>query len=209
MLLQKNDVVLFQGDSITDCGRNRDNLYDLGIGYPLVVSSLLYSKLPELNLKFINKGISGDRVYDLRNRWQQDCLDLKPTVVSILIGINDTWRRYDNNTVSEIKDFTECYHSLLTDVKEKLGARIIIMEPFLVPNAQEKKIWREDLDPRIQAVRDLAIEFDATFVPLDGPFTAAYIKNKGNYLSDDGVHPSYAGHGLIAQQWCKAVGVSI
>ncbi|HHW45901.1 MAG TPA: SGNH/GDSL hydrolase family protein [Clostridiales bacterium] len=209
MLLQKNDVVLFQGDSITDCGRNRDNLYDLGVGYPLVISSLLYSKLADLNLKFINKGISGNRVYDLRNRWQQDCLDLKPTVVSILIGINDTWRRYDSNVESPIKDFTECYRSLLTDVKEKLGARIIIMEPFLIPNAPEKKVWREDLDPRIQAVRELAIEFDATFVPLDGPFTAAYIKNKGNYLSGDGVHPSYAGHGLIAREWCKAVGVTL
>src|SRR4051794_21960530 len=96
-LLQDNDVVLFQGDSITDAGRNRDNGDDLGKGYALITAALFSHMYPGKRVQFINRGSSGNRVSDLQNRWQEDCLELKPTWVSIYIGINDTWRRYDRN----------------------------------------------------------------------------------------------------------------
>ncbi|GJM75688.1 hypothetical protein HMSSN036_79040 [Paenibacillus macerans] len=98
MIFKENDVVLFQGDSITDCGRNYEDSASLGFGYPLMVASRLGYLFPEKNLVFVNRGISGNRAIDLKNRWDRDCLDLKPTWVSILIGINDTWRRYDRTT---------------------------------------------------------------------------------------------------------------
>ena len=211
MLLKKNDVILFQGDSVTDCGRNRENFYDLGVGYPLLISSMLAHRFNDLNLTFINRGVSGDRTTEMLARFDKDCLALepKPTVVSILIGINDVWRRYDANMPTTLETYKKQYHAMLTDIKEKLGARIIMMEPFVLPVLDDRKAWREDLDPKLQAVRELALEFDATLVPLDGAFAAAYVRKPGAYYSADGVHPSYAGHGLIADEWCRAAGITL
>lgn len=211
MFLKENDVILFQGDSVTDCGRNRDNLFDLGVGYPLVISSLLYHRFADLNLTFLNKAVSGDRVENLTARWKADCLELspKPTVVSILIGINDVWRRYDSDSPCSLEKFTEGYRGLLTDIKEKLGARIVMLEPFVNPYPDDRKAWREDLDPKLQAVRALATEFGAVLVPLDGAFAAAYARHPEGYYSADGVHPSYAGHGLIASEWLRALKIPL
>ena len=211
MLLKKNDVIVFQGDSVTDCGRARDNFYDLGVGYPLIISSLLFHKYRDLNLTFINRAVGGDRTTEMLARFQADCLDLdpKPTVVSILIGINDVWRRYDANNPTTAETFERQYRAMLSDIKEKLDARIIMLEPFVLPNPEDRKAWREDLDPKLQIVRKLALEFGATLVPLDGAFAAAYVQRPGSYYSADGVHPSYAGHGLIADEWCRAVGVDL
>lgn len=208
VFFKENDVVLFQGDSVTDCGRNRDNLYDLGVGYPLIISSLLGHKLSHLNMKFINKGISGNRSIDLVNRWQEDCVDLKPTVVSILIGINDTWRKFDSNDATSTEEFEANYRKILDDVK-KLGARIVLMEPFVHPYPDDRKAWREDLDPKIQVVRQLAKEYGAVLVPTDGIVNAGFVAVPEKYYSEDGVHPTYAGHGLLAEAWCKAVGINI
>jgi len=206
MLLKENDVVLFQGDSITDWGRDRNDPNSLGHGYASIVAAMLSFKYPELKLKFLNRGIGGNRAIDLKNRWQEDCLDLKPTVVSLMIGINDTWRKFDENDATTTEEYKATVRELLTDVKEKLGARIVIMEPFVVPYPEDRKAWREDLDPRIHAVRELAAEFDAVMVPLDGLFNSAAINVNGpEYWTIDGVHPSEAGFGLISQAWMDAV----
>lgn len=208
MFFKENDVVLFQGDSVTDCGRNRENLYDLGAGYPMIVSSILYHKLAGMNVKFINKGISGNRTCDLVGRWKEDCLDLKPTVVSILIGINDTWRKFDNNDETTVEQYEANYRKILDDVK-KIGARIILMEPFVNPYPADRREWRVDLDPKIHVVRRLAKEYGAILVPTDGLINAGFAATPDDYYSADGVHPTYAGHGLIASAWCKAVGIDI
>lgn len=96
-MLKKNSLILFQGDSITEWGRNYADSNDLGTGYAMMCSAWIKSLYPELDLRFLNRGVSGNRVIDLKKRWQQDCIDLQPDVISILIGINDTWRRFDNN----------------------------------------------------------------------------------------------------------------
>jgi acyl-CoA thioesterase I len=204
MLLQPNDHVLFYGDSITDCGRNSGVNGGLGAGYAALVAAQLSARFPEWNLKFSNKGISGNRVYDLEKRLESDVLPLQPNLVSILIGINDTWRRYDSGTVSPIDEFQESYRRILQTL-EKSGARILICEPFLLPIPDDRRAWREDLDPRITACRELSREFGTYYLPLDGLFAQAAARTTLEYWLPDGVHPSLAGHGFIAQKWIEAV----
>ncbi|WP_223869340.1 SGNH/GDSL hydrolase family protein [Paenibacillus sabuli] len=205
MRMQKNEVVLFQGDSITDAGRSRDNLRDLGHGYAHLVAAQLGAAYPELNLQFVNRGISGHRVPDLLGRWQEDCLDLKPTWVSIYIGINDTWRRYDRDDPTSTEQFEQGYRELLTRTTQGLDAKLILLEPFVLPHPADRKQWREDLDPKINVVRELAREFGALLVPLDGLFAQASMRAESAYWAPDGVHPSPAGHALIARAWMEAI----
>lgn len=205
MRIEDQAVVLFQGDSITDCGRNRETGADLGKGYALMTAGLFQSKYPEKQVKFINRGISGNRVKDLQNRWQQDCIDLKPTWVSIYIGINDTWRRYDRNDPTSTESYAAGYRDLIVQTKEKLDAKLILIEPFVLPVPEDRKNWREDLDPKINVVRELAREFNALYVPLDGLFAQASTQASPAYWAPDGVHPSPAGHALIANAWLNVV----
>lgn len=210
MLIQANDVVLFQGDSITDCGRNRENGEDLGRGYPLMTAGLFGALYPEMRVTFLNRGISGNRVKDLRKRWQEDCIALKPTVVSVYIGINDTWRRYDSGDPTSTETFKEGYRSLLEETTRSLpGVKLVVVEPFVLPEPADRIAWREDLDPKIQVVRELAREFGAVLVPLDGLFAQASMRAEPAFWAPDGVHPSPAGHALIARAWLAAVGADI
>jgi lysophospholipase L1-like esterase len=204
-LLQKNDIVLFQGDSVTDCGRSRENGSDLGKGYAFMAAGQFAHKYPELQVQFINRGVSGNRVTNLQERWQVDCLELKPTVVSIYIGINDTWRKYDSNNPTSAEQFEKGYRDILDRTRSELNARLVLVEPFVLPYPEDRKTWREDLDPKIAVVRELAREYGAQLVPLDGLFAAASMRAEPRYWAHDGVHPSPAGHALIAQAWLQAV----
>ncbi|MCR8634054.1 SGNH/GDSL hydrolase family protein [Paenibacillus radicis (ex Xue et al. 2023)] len=203
--IKEGDVVLFQGDSITDAGRNRDKGDDLGKGYALMAAAQFSALYPEKQVQFVNRGISGNRVKDLQKRWQEDCLDLKPNVVSIYIGINDTWRRYDRNDPTSTEQFEEVYRDILKQ-SAKLEAKLVIIEPFVLPVPEDRKQWREDLDPKITVVRELAREFGARLVCLDGLFAQASARAAASFWAPDGVHPSPAGHALIAKAWLQAVG---
>ncbi|MBA9084200.1 lysophospholipase L1-like esterase [Fontibacillus solani] len=206
MLLNNNDVVLFQGDSITDWGRNREDGASLGVGYSLMVASRVGHLYPEKNITFLNRGIGGNRTIDLQKRWDKDCLELKPNVLSIMIGINDTWRRFDNNENTPVEQYEARYRDLLQRATDKLDVKLVMMEPFVLPVPEDRKLWRADLDPKIHVVRELAREFGAVLVPLDGLFAEASTKADPAFWTPDGVHPSPAGHGLIAEAWLKAVG---
>ncbi|MDI6618866.1 MAG: SGNH/GDSL hydrolase family protein [Clostridiales bacterium] len=203
--IEKDSVVLFQGDSVTDAGRKYDVPDDLGPGYPLFTASLFTALYPELRVKFINRAVSGNRVKDLKSRWKKDCLDLNPSIVSILIGINDTWRRYDSNDPTSAEMFEETYRDILNQVRDNTSAKIVMLEPYLLPVRKEEETWREDLDPKIQVVRKLAKEFGAVFIPLDGIFAQASTHVRYETWSLDGVHPTAAGHALIAENWLKTV----
>ena len=206
MKLKENMTILFQGDSITDAGRSYENDGELGCGYPYLVANLLNVAFPELKLKIFNKGISGNRVVDLTERWQKDCLDIKPDILSILIGVNDTWRRYDSNMITTADDYYNGYRKLLTDVKEEFpNTKIVLLEPFLLTVNETIEGFYDDLDDKIKKVRKLASEFEAIYVPLDGLFAQASAIREPAFWSSDGVHPSAAGHMLIAQNWVKAV----
>lgn len=154
-----------------------------------------------------NRGLGGNTVKDLRNRWQEDCIDLNPTWVSILIGANDCWRRYDSNTPVSPEKFEKDYRYILTETKEKLKAHIILCEPFLLPVDQEKIRWREDLDPKIHIVRSLAREFNAVYVPFDGILAQASTRREPRFWSADGVHPLAPSHALMAKAWMDAVSI--
>lgn len=202
MIIKPDDVVLFTGDSITDCGRNREDVNSLGGGYALLAAGQLQAQIASPSLKIYNRGISGNRVYDLEARIEPDLLALKPTILSILIGINDTWRRFDSNTISATADFKASYHRILSRVKSELPeTQIILLEPFLLPTPEDRKTWREDVDGKITAVRELAVEFGTEFIPFDGIFAEAATRAPANYWLGDGVHPTLAGHTLIADAW--------
>ncbi len=200
-----DDLVLFQGDSITDAGRDRHNDADLGWGYAALIAAWFSAAWPEKRVRFVNRGISGNRAKDLLARWSSDCLALKPNLVSILIGINDTWRRYDSNDPTSVEEFAASYRAILTQTREQLAARLVICEPFLLPVPDDRRAWRVDLDPKIAAVRELAREFGAVYIPLDGLFAQASTRREPAFWAADGVHPTLAGHALIAQAWLKAV----
>lgn len=207
LYLEENQTVLFTGDSITDAGRDRGNPENLGNGYVKNICSRLSVEYAELNLRFLNFGISGNRACDLKNRWKTDCLDHKPDILSILIGANDVWRRYDSNNPTSLKDFENNYRHILDESSKDSICQIVIMEPFVLPVPEDRKLWREDLDPKITIARQLAMEYAIAYVPLDGIFAAASVRREPGYWAADGVHPSNAGHMLIADAWLKHTGL--
>lgn len=206
MEIQRNCRVLFQGDSVTDCGRGREDDSNLGTGYAMMAAALFHTMYPELGVTFQNRGISGNRTIDLKNRWQEDCIDLKPDIVSILIGINDCWRRFDNNDPTTPEQYKANYRYILNETREKLNAKIVLCEPFLLPVTEEqKRHWREDLDPKIQIARELAREFNAVYIPFDGMFAAKAVMASPDFWAADGVHPTPAGHMLMAKAWVESL----
>src|SRR5579859_7680390 len=130
--IEDGAVVLFQGDSITDAGRDREVSDNLGGGYAMMAASWFQALYPEKNVRFINRGISGNRTKDVRDRWQSDCLNLQPTVVSILTGINDTWRSYSQNDPTSTQAFEASYRSILEQTSTSLNAQLILCEPFVL-----------------------------------------------------------------------------
>lgn len=202
---KKNRKILFQGDSITDSGRKRDNPDSLGAGYAKLAAAWLMALYPELDLQFINRGIGGNRTQDLVKRWDRDCIDLQPDWLSIMIGINNTWRRYDRDDPTPVERFEEEYRTILDRTKRETRARIVLIEPFVLPHPEDRKTWREDLDPKIEVVNRLADEFGALRIPLDKIFAEACRRREPAYWAADGVHPTLAGHAFIAQTWIRYV----
>jgi len=197
--------VLFIGDSITDAGRDRDDPASLGSGYALMAAAAFGARHPRHGVTFVNRGIAGDRVHDLVARWDTDCLELVPDVVSVLIGVNDTWRRYDSDDETPTADYESDYRKILTRARERIDPLFILVEPFLLPMSDDQHGWRVDLDPRIGVVRRLAAEFDATLVPADGTFAAAAADAGPAVWSTDGVHLTPAGDALLARAWLRHV----
>lgn len=209
MKIKPQDKILFIGDSITDVDRDRSNPNDLGKGYPLMVAAELQAGLPEEKLTFYNRGIAGDKVVDLKARWEEDCLDLNPEIVSILVGINDSSHQLNLNQRMDqnaIEQFEEDYRFLLKSLIQRTDARIVLMEPFVLPYPKERIELREDLDQRIQIVRKMAREYQTDLIPLDGLFSAQGVKyGYPYYTGEDGIHPTVAGHGLIKEAWLNQI----
>jgi acyl-CoA thioesterase-1 len=194
--LKPGDTVEFIGDSVTDGDRLDDLELGLGDGYVRIIADALRSK----GVRVVNRGISGNRTSDLVARWQPDCLDLRPDVLSIMIGINDTWRRYDEEDPTPTDVFEENYRLLLTAAKE-LDAQIVLIEPWLLPLSPDQQAWREDLDPKILVVGRLATEFGLTVLPLDDILRREAESTTSSEIAWDGVHPTPLGHQLIARSW--------
>jgi lysophospholipase L1-like esterase len=206
------NVILFQGDSITDAGRNRDDgsfnsPQALGSGYSLLACAALLEKYAKLDLKIINKGISGNKVYQLADRWDNDCLGLKPDILSILIGVNDIWHKLTGNYSGTVEVYRNDYTALLERTRKALpDIKLIICEPFAVRGvkAVDDKWYPEFYDYQ-KAARDIANKFDAVFVPFQKVFDEAQKQAPGSYWTPDGVHPSLAGAQLMALAWLEAL----
>mgnify|MGYP001581323347 CR=1 FL=1 len=200
-----NDLILFTGDSITDCDRERNNSGSLGSGFVGVIARQLWMQFEKLDLVFRNTGISGDRTCDLIERWGRDCIDLQPDWVSILIGVNNTWRRYDTGDPTEPAVFEAETRQLLERVRDQTRARTILCSPFLVHTNPGISAMREDLDPKIAVLHTLALEFDAIWVDFNTAFIEAEKKKAPECWAEDGVHPSAVGHCLMAKVWQETV----
>ncbi|EUJ25855.1 GDSL lipase/acylhydrolase [Listeria floridensis FSL S10-1187] len=193
--------ILFQGDSITDWYRDYKDGITLGRGFVSYVAQ----KLQDQEVEVLNRGISGNTTLDMAKRFDVDGLALKPDLLTIMIGINDTWQAFLNQKITPASEFKQIYRDVLLQVKQETTAKLILMEPFLLPFPEDRKAWREDLDPKIHVVRELALEFDALLIPLDGLMNAAGIKYGFTKLIVDGVHPTDFGHHLLADIWLDAV----
>jgi len=193
---KENSIILFQGDSITDCGRDREDPDSLGGGYVNLVMETVADRYSQSNLKFINRGISGDKIRDLQLRWDMECIDLKPDMLSILVGVNDT-------LITSVELFEEEYRMLLKRTTEALNAEIILCEPFLLLG--DTNAYRDDLNPKIETVHMLSEEFNTLLLPLDKIFREACSLHPPEYWAPDGVHPTPAGHALIAKSWIEYV----
>lgn len=201
-------TVVFLGDSITDAGRNRNNDSERGIGYPTLVSAELGFKYPA-EYNFINEGISGNRIVDLYARIKRDIINRKPDYLTVLIGINDVWHEInDKNGVDNEKFFT-VYSLLIEEIKRILpDIKIIILEPFVLKASATEKAWsvfkRETL-MRAQSAKKVAEKYGLEFIPLQEKFDEAEKKAEASYWLSDGVHPTSAGHELIAKEVTAAL----
>ncbi|MBQ3179179.1 MAG: SGNH/GDSL hydrolase family protein [Clostridia bacterium] len=196
--------ILFQGDSITDAGRDRNDPTNLGNGYPKYAAALIRARHPDVDFTFWDLGISGNRAENLRDRWQEDCIAYDPDLVSILIGVNDTWHRAAEGNWMPHDYFEECYRYCLEEIKTKTHAKILILEQFIVPTGALAN-GRADLDAKIQVTRKLAREYADAFIPLDGLIAQASIGVNPALWAADGVHPTAAGAQLIADYYADAV----
>jgi lysophospholipase L1-like esterase len=200
-----NDRILFQGDSITDGnrGRSSDPNHILGHSYAFLIAARYATWLPERHLTFVNRGISGNRVSDLAKRWSTDTLDLKPTLLSILIGINDL------STNVSAAQFELQYDQLLADTRKALPTvRLVLCEPFGLPTGRHKTdwaVWRVKLAERQQIVAKLATRYRAALVHLQRAFDDASRRAPADYWIWDGIHPTYAGHQILADEWVRTV----
>jgi len=207
-------VILFQGDSITDCGRSRENNAEIGTGYPLLVTAQLGAENPG-KYTFYNRGISGNRIVDVYARIKMDIINLKPDYMSLLIGVNDVWHELNGvyNGVSAEK-FEKIYDMLISEILEALpNIKIMIMEPFVLegpstcateeyPDRWDQ--FRTEVPLRAAAAKRIAEKYHLPFVALQDKLDEACKQAESTYWLVDGVHPTAKGHWLIHNEWIKA-----
>ena len=211
-LIKRNSRILFQGDSITDAGRNRNrenNPNDknaLGSGYVYLIASNMLANRPGDGLEIYNRGISGNKVFQLADRWDKDCLDLKPDILSILIGVNDIWHTLNGNYDGTVEKYEQDYRSLLKRTLKALpNLKLVICEPFVLRCGAVNDKWFPEFDRYRAVARKISKEFRTLFVPFQSMFDDAVKHVSPSYWARDGVHPSMAGAQLMAQEWLKVL----
>jgi lysophospholipase L1-like esterase len=212
MLIQPGDTVLFQGDSITDAGRDYHDLFPnsprgLGQGYAMMAGIRLISQFQSDGLQVYNRGVSGNQIIHLVERWDNDCIALNPSVVSILIGVNDTWRGFDGGEPVSVDQYEAIYEAMLEETRAALpNVRFVLGEPFVLVCGVVTEAWVDEIQQRQAIVKRMCEQFDGVFVPFQDAFNQATQSSPPQYWLDDGVHPTPAGHKLMAETWLKAVG---
>ena len=211
-ILKKDDVILFQGDSITDAGRDRNkempnNNRAFGTGYAYLAGAKILNDLPDLKLSIYNRGISGNKVFQLAERWQKDCLDLKPNLLSILIGVNDYWHQRNGKYDGTAEIYKNDLIKLIQQTKENIpGVKLIICQPFIVRGTSAVDAsWIEPFKEYQDAAKQISDQFSATWVSFQKVFDKAIEVAPPIYWTPDGVHPSMAGCQLMAEAWLRAI----
>jgi lysophospholipase L1-like esterase len=211
-VLAQDDVVLFQGDSITEWGRDKsktkpNDFGSLGSGYVLLTATNVLREYATKNLKIYNTGVSGNKVFQLSDRWDNDTLMLKPNVLSVMVGVNDYWHTITSGYKGTLDVYKSDYRKLLDRTKQALPeVKVIIGEPFAMKGVKAvDDSWYPAFDGYRQAARDVAEEFGATFIPYQSVMDEALKLAPATYWSLDGVHPSPAGASLMAYAWQNAV----
>ncbi len=203
---------LFQGDSITDGNRSRNNDWNhlMGHGYVYLISSRLWYEFPNKDLHFVNRGISGNKTTDLIARWNDDTIAIKPNVVSLLVGINDVAAFINGDNNFDASHYEANYRALLQQTQQQLlQTQWVLCEPFALPVGKIKDQWKDykkEVSSRQVIVKKLATEMNAVYVPFQDAFTNALKKAPAEYWIWDGIHPMPAGHELMARTWLKEVG---
>lgn len=214
-LTKEKSILLFQGDSITDAGRQKHQYYansggGMGLGYVHHTVTELLGKHPQKNIKCYNRGISGNKVFQLANRWEEDCLQIQPDVLSILIGVNDFWHTLTHNYQGTALTYEKDLRALLQSTKDQLpDLSLIIAEPFVIKGgtAIDNAAWFPAFNAYQSAAKNIAKDFEATFIPLQSIFDKALEVAGVEYWCPDGVHPSLAGAYLMSQAWLEALQV--
>lgn len=200
-------TILFQGDSITDADRSYADDSKRGLGYPHLVTSYLGYEYPD-EYNFINRGISGNRIVDVYARIKKDIINLKPDYMSLLIGVNDVWHELETQNGVDTPKFEKIYTMLIEEIKQALPqCKIIVFEPFVLKGSATEAKWEEFLQgvgEKAEACRRVAKEQGVGFVPLQQEFDSLCKKAPAEYWIKDGVHPTAAGHQLIARKWLEA-----
>lgn len=190
--IMKKIKLLFQGDSITDAGRSREDGHILGEGYVKYAAEALRKAYPDIDFEFINLGISGNQTMDLVARLDENFIAIQPDIVSLLIGINDVWHHADDRSWLPDDVFEQRLRAVLQAVREKTSAKLMLMEPFLIP-VEDKQYFREDLYKKIEIIRKLAREYADVYMPTDGLLQSAFIGQEPTCFAADGVHPTTYG----------------
>lgn len=194
-------TILFIGDSITAAHRNPADPAHLGDGFVAVIAEELGRRDPASVV--VNRGVSGDRARDVEARWEGDCLAHEPDAMTLLIGVNDTWRSFDSGLASPIDDFSASVRTMVARVRERSSVTILLVEPFLLPVGPVTPAWQDDLSERRRAVAAVARECGGSFVTTQSAFVDHAPADPESLLYD-GVHPTPAGHRLLAELWLSA-----
>ena len=212
--LARNSVILFQGDSITDASRSREaqasetpnNQAGLGAGYAWLAAVDLLVARPLDNLQVFNRGISGNKVFQLADRWKTDCLELKPDVVSILVGVNDIWHTFSLGYDGTVEKYENDYLALLEQTKKMLpSVKLIVCEPFVLRCGAVTDKWFPEFDNYRAAAKRVAQKHGAVFVAFQSMFDEAIKYAPPAYWAADGVHPTASGAALMAHYWLRTV----
>ncbi len=205
--------ILFQGDSITDCGRNREDFYGMGEGYPYLIKGTLGMEAPE-EYEFINRGVSGNRIVDLYARIKLDIINLKPDYLCIYIGVNDTWHEISRQNGVDTKKFEMIYVMLIDEIKQACpDVKIMIISPFVleggatcnteeIPDRFQRFVT--DVGEKAEASRRIAEKYGFPLIELQPAFDKACEKAPASYWTRDGVHPTVCGHEIIKRLWLEA-----
>jgi lysophospholipase L1-like esterase len=196
--------ILFQGDSITDAGRDKRNYHHMGMGYPKFVAEALTQKYPEVEFEFINFGLSGNRTGQLFDRLTPDCINFQPDIVSILIGINDVWHRYAFEMVPTTDEQLALnYRCILDRLKAETSAKIIMLQPFT--EGEKQAHMRPDVERAKLIVNGLAEKYADAYIKLDDLMHADENYGKPDYFTPDGVHPNPNGAAFISKLYVEAI----